>query len=141
VSVIDRAAGREIAAWKLDGAAENFPIALDEAHGKVLVVYRAPPTLAAFDMRTGSATRLPTCGDADDVFVDAKRGRLYVSCGEGAVAVIEPRGDGYAERGRLRTVSGARTTLFVPEFDRLFLAVRASGSEPAALWVLRPAEP
>jgi YVTN family beta-propeller protein len=96
------------------------------------------PTLAAFDIRTGSVTRLPTCGDADDVFVDAKRHHLYVSCGEGAVAVIEARGDGYAELGRVRTISGARTALFVPELDRLFLAVRASGNEPAALWVMRP---
>jgi DNA-binding beta-propeller fold protein YncE len=137
VSVIDRAAGREIAAWKLDGAAENFPTALDEVQGKLL---RTPPTLAAFDTRTGSVTRLPTCGDADDVFVDAKRHRLYVSCGEGAVAVIEASGDGYAELGRVRTVSGARTALFVPELDQLFLAVRANGYEPAALWVIRPAD-
>jgi DNA-binding beta-propeller fold protein YncE len=140
VSVIDRAAGREIAAWKLDGAAENFPTALDEVQGKLLVVYRTPPTLAAFDTRTGSVTRLPTCGDADDVFVDAKRHRLYVSCGEGAVAVIEASGDGYAELGRVRTISGARTALFAPELDQLFLAVRASGNEPAALWEMRPAE-
>jgi YVTN family beta-propeller protein len=140
VSVIDRAAGREIAAWKLNGAAENFPMALDEVQGRLLVVYRTPPTLAAFDIRTGSVTRLPTCGDADDVFVDPKRHHLYVSCGEGAVAVIEASGDGYAELGRVRTIAGARTALFVPELDRLFLAVRASGNEPAALWVIRPAE-
>jgi hypothetical protein len=141
VSVIDRAAGREIVAWKLDGAGENFAMALDEAQGKLLVVYRTPATLAAFDMRTGSVTRLPTCDDADDVFVDAKRRRIYASCGDGTVAIVEPRGDRYAELGRLRTVSGARTALFVPELDRLFLAARANGSEPAALWVVRPAEP
>ena len=141
VSVIDRVAGREIAAWKLDGVAENFPMALGEAQGKALVVYRSPPTLAAFDMRTGSVTRLSTCGDADDIFVDAKRHRIYISCGEGVVDIVEPRGDGYAELERIRTVSGARTALFVPEFDRLLLALRASGSEPAALWVMRPAEP
>jgi DNA-binding beta-propeller fold protein YncE len=140
VSVVDRTAAREIAAWKLDGAGENFPMALDEAQSKLLVVYRSPATLAAFDTRTGSAARLSTCGDADDVFVDAKRRRIYISCGEGAVAVVEPRGDGYAELGRVRTVSGARTALFVPELDRLYLAVRASGNEPAALWVMRPAE-
>ena len=26
-----------------------------------------------------------TCGDADDVFFDAKRRRVYVSCGDGTV--------------------------------------------------------
>jgi hypothetical protein len=36
------------------------------------------------------------------------------------------------------TVAGARTALFVPELDRLFLAVRANGGEPAAIWIFRP---
>jgi hypothetical protein len=40
---------------------------------------------------------------------------------------------------RIQTVSGARTSLFVPQLNRLFVAVRASGNERAALWVFRPA--
>jgi hypothetical protein len=40
---------------------------------------------------------------------------------------------------RVKTSSGARTSLFVPELDRLFVAARAgvSGSH-AAILVLRP---
>jgi hypothetical protein len=38
------------------------------------------------------------------------------------------------------TASGARTSLFVPELDRLFVAVRARSKEPAAIWVFRPAQ-
>jgi hypothetical protein len=37
------------------------------------------------------------------------------------------------------TVSGARTSLFVSELDRLYVAVRAQSNEPAAVWVFRPA--
>ncbi|MFX7082923.1 hypothetical protein ABTI41_20485, partial [Acinetobacter baumannii] len=81
-----------------------------------------------------------TCGDADDVFFDTKRHRLYISCGEGALDVFQRQGDGYREIGRTPTVSGARTSLWVPELDRLFLGVRASGREPAAVWVYRPAQ-
>ena len=48
-------------------------------------------------------------------------------------------GDWRFERtARVPTVSGARTSLFVPELDRLYLGVRASSSEPAAVWVFRP---
>jgi hypothetical protein len=54
------------------------------------------------------------------------------------VDVFEPRGDGYERLAQMPTVSGARTALFVPELDRLFVAVRASWSEPAAVWVFRP---
>jgi hypothetical protein len=47
-------------------------------------------------------------------------------------------GGRYASLGRIATLPGARTRLFIPEIDRLVVAARASGSEPAALWVLRP---
>jgi hypothetical protein len=80
-----------------------------------------------------------TCGDADDVFVDRKRRRVYVSCGQGVVDVLELVEAGYRRLARVPTVSGARTSLFVPELDRLFVAVRAGSNEPAAIWVFRPA--
>ena len=80
-----------------------------------------------------------TCGDADDVFVDRKRRRVYVSCGQGAVDVLESDEQGYRRLAHVPTIPGARTSLFVPELDRLFVAVRAESNEPAAIWVFRPA--
>jgi hypothetical protein len=89
-------------------------------------------------MRDGSpVASTDSCGDADDVFVDAKRRRVYVSCGDGHIDVFDAQ-DGYRRIAHIATVSGARTSLFVPEMDRLLLAVRASGGEPAAIWVYRP---
>jgi len=85
------------------------------------------------------AAKIDTCGDADDVFVDRKRHRIYVSCGEGVVDVLESGEAGYRRLARVSTAPGARTSLFVPELDRLFVAVRAVSSEPAAIWVFRPA--
>jgi hypothetical protein len=78
------------------------------------------------------------CGDADDVFVDAKRRRIYVSCGDGFLDVFEPHEAAYRRIGRIPTASGARTALYVPELDRLFLAVRATSRQPAEIWVYRP---
>jgi len=143
VAVVDRATKRQIAAWTLPGEAANFPMAFDGGGDRlrVLVVYRKPALLAAFDARDGAVVaRIPTCIDADDVFFDAKRRRIYVSCGEGALAVIQrEEGGAYREIGRIQTVPGARTSLFVPDLDRLFLAVRADRYEPASVWVFRPA--
>jgi hypothetical protein len=138
VAVVDRAASKQIGAWKMDEAAANFPMALDG--NRLVVAYRKPPLLGVFDTSSGKVvTRLPTCGDADDVFVDAGRKRIYVSCGEGALAVLQREGDDFRELGRIPTVSGARTSFWSPDLDRLFLAVRARGREPAAVWVYRPA--
>jgi hypothetical protein len=39
---------------------------------------------------------------------------------------------------RVNTVEGARTSLFVPEIDRLFVAARATPKAPASVWVFRP---
>jgi len=121
------------------GAGSNFPMAIDRDAHRVLVVSRSPPTLMALSSQDGRiVTKIETCGDADDVFVDAKRHRVYVSCGEGGVDVLEQREAEYRRLARVPTVSGARTSLFVPELDRLFVAVRSRSGEPAAIWVLRP---
>jgi DNA-binding beta-propeller fold protein YncE len=141
IAVVDRNAAKEIARWGLPDAGQNFPMALDAAGKRLFVVYRRPALLAVFDTGSGAVVaRLATCGDADDVFFDAKRQRAYVSCGDGALDVVEEHGGSYRELGRITTVSGARTSLWVSELDRLFLAVRARGSESAAIWVYRPAD-
>jgi len=139
IAIIDRAQGRQVAAWPVRDAAQNFPIAFDAAARRVLTVFRQPPRLAAYAEDGTALAKVATCGDADDVFVDARRGRVYVSCGEGAVDVFERRDAGYDRIGRIATMTGARTSLFVPELDRLYLAVRATAAAPAAIWVLRPA--
>jgi hypothetical protein len=139
ISVVDLATG-STGSLPVQGAGSNFPMAIDSGAHRVLVVFRSPPTLMALSSQDGHvAAKIETCGDADDVFVDRKRGRIYVSCGEGVVDVFAADAAGYRRLVRVPTVSGARTSLFVPELDRLFVAVRARGSEPAAIWVFRPA--
>jgi DNA-binding beta-propeller fold protein YncE len=121
------------------GAGSNFPMAIDRDAHRVLIVFRSPPTLMALSSRDGRIiTKIETCGDADDVFVDPKRHHVYVSCGEGVVDVLDQLEAEYRRLARVPTVSGARTSLFVPELDRLFVAVRARSGEPAAIWVFRP---
>jgi DNA-binding beta-propeller fold protein YncE len=122
------------------GAGSNFPMAIDRDAHRVLVVFRSPPTLMALSSQDGHVeAKIGTCGDADDLFVDAKRRRVYVSCGEGVVDVFDQAGEGYRRLARVPTVSGARSSLFVPELERLFVAVRARWNESAAIWAFRPA--
>jgi DNA-binding beta-propeller fold protein YncE len=139
ITVVDRSTGRQVVSWGLADAQANFPMALNEADGRLAVGYREPALLAVFDTGTGApVARLPACGDTDDVFLDRQRHRLYLSCGAGFIDVVQWRDDTYEELARIPTIPGARTALFVPERDRLYLAVRASGSEGAAVWVFRP---
>jgi DNA-binding beta-propeller fold protein YncE len=138
IAVIDRAAGKQVATWPTRDAHANFPMAL-EGDERVLSVFRRPPRLEAYATKDGSVVaNLEVCGDADDIFVDERRHRVYISCGEGNIDVLERRGDGYERIARVLTSAGARTSFFLPELDRLVLGVRAVGGEPASLWVFRP---
>jgi hypothetical protein len=141
IAIVDPTAGKQIATIAPSRAHANFPLAIDAAAGHILSVFRSPPRLMAFDAATGAPiAAIDVCGDADDVFVDAKRRRVYVSCGAGAIDILVPRDNGYERLAHIATAAGARTSLFVPELDRLYLAVRASlFGEPAAVWVYRPA--
>ncbi|HKF09093.1 MAG TPA: hypothetical protein VKB89_10295, partial [Xanthobacteraceae bacterium] len=95
--------------------------------------------LGVFAMPNGApVTNVDTCSDADDMFVDAKRNRVYVSCGDGFLDVFDAQAGAYQRLARIATVRGARTSLYVPELDRLFVAVRTTSEEPAAIWVFRP---
>ena len=139
IAVLDSGSGQQKALWRVKESGANFPMALDEDAQRVLVAFRAPGRLAAFSARDGeSVASVELCGDADDLFVDTKRSRIYVSCGEGFLDVFDARGADYRRLARLPTVRGARTSYYVPSIDRLFLAVRAASLEPAAVWVYRP---
>jgi len=139
IAVVDLTTRSQASAVPTGALRSNFPMAVDAATQRVLVVFRSPPRLFSFAVKDGAAAEVEVCGDSDDVFVDAKRRRVYVSCGEGFLDVFDARGTDYRRIGHLLTVSGARTSLLVSELDRLFVAVRASGKEPAGVWVFRPA--
>ena len=137
MAVVDLPARKAVAIWPASGASANFPMAIENDSSHVLAIFRNPPKVGVFDKRDGSLIRMvDTCGDADDLFVDSKRHRVYVSCGAGVIDIFDARS--YDRLARIPTASGARTSLFVPELDQLFVAVRAGGSSPAAIWVFRP---
>lgn len=138
VAVVDRAAARLLVRWPLP-VRGNFPMAYDAAASRLWIASRTPPALLALDSRSGGLLgRAATCGDADDIFLDARRARVYVICGEGAIEVVQRRDGDFASLERIPSEKGARTGLFVPELDRLLLAVRASDVAPAALRIYQP---
>jgi DNA-binding beta-propeller fold protein YncE len=135
VAVIDRDKGEVISTWKPDGASANFPMTLDEANHRLFIACRNPAKLVVLNTDSGdTVTTLDISGDADEVFYDAKRRRLYAICGEGYVDIIEQaNSDHYKRTERASTASGARTGLFVAERDDLFIAVPHRGTQAAEI--------
>ncbi len=140
VAVIDREKQRVIATWSMTGFQSNFPMALDEAHHRLFVGCRQPARLVVLDTAAGMRVAdLGISGDTDDLFHDARRKRLYVSCGEGFLDVIgQVDADHYGLLERIPTRSGARTSFLSTGLDGLFLAVPERGAQEAEIRVFQP---
>ena len=139
VEVVNREKGTVVATWPIKGASENFPMALDEAHHRLFVGTRSPARLLALDTETGeTVANLASVGDADDIFYDAKAKRIYVSGGAGAIRVFTQKdANHYEALGEVATAEGARTSLFVPESRRLYLAVPDYGAQQAEVRIYK----
>jgi hypothetical protein len=110
-------------------------MALDEANHRLFVGCRLPPKLVVLNTDSGDVvTKIDISGDTDDVFYDSKRHRIYAICGAGKIDVIEQTDPNtYKASAKINTADGARTGLFVPQRDVLFVAVPHRGSQQAEI--------
>ncbi len=131
IEVADLANNTVIAKWPVTSALKNFPMALDEAHHRLFIGCRAPARLLVLDTETGKQeASVEIVGDTDDLFYDAAKGRVYVIGGAGFVDVFEQKNpDQYNRIARIATAAGARTGLFVPDWEQLFVAVPHRGEQ------------
>src|SRR5438105_9938565 len=135
VAVVDRDKEQVITTWKTDLAFGNFPMAFDEANHRLFIGCRMPSKLVVLDTESGNVVAgIEISGDPDDVFYDSKRHRLYAICGAGKIDTIEQAdANTYKALTKTDTADGARTGLFVPERDTLFIAVPHRGSQQAEI--------
>jgi DNA-binding beta-propeller fold protein YncE len=143
VVVIDSESDRIISRFDVAPAGGNAAVAIDEPNHRLFIGCRKNPSLLVMDSDTGkivASVSIP--GDVDDLSFDAQRGRIYASCGEGAIAVVrQVDADRYESLGTIATVKRARTSIFNPETGQLYLAVpriaeRADQEQPE-VWVYR----
>lgn len=137
IALIDAPQLRVTSKWTHLGARANFPMAVELSSDRFFVACRRPAQLLELNQRSGSVTqRTNTVGDADDLFYDPARGRIYVIGGEGYVDVVEaPKNGKLHSIAHVSTSPGARTGLLVPAWDKLLVAAPHRGDEPARLLV------
>jgi DNA-binding beta-propeller fold protein YncE len=142
VLIVDRLKGAALSTITLKSAAGNFPMALDEAGHRLFVGTRKPARVVVLDPRDGQVMASFSCvGDADDLFYDAARRRLYVTGGDGFVDAFDAaEGGRYLQLAHVATAPGARTSLWVPQLRRLFVAAPKRGAEPAAIHIFEVPE-
>jgi DNA-binding beta-propeller fold protein YncE len=136
VAVVDRNAKKVVATYGTGSTADNYPMAFDEANGRIFVACRTPARLLVLDSSTGNKVAdLDTVGTADDLFYDAATHRIYVLGGGGfVVTYTQSDANRYLEISRIPT-AGGRTGLFIPQLKELLVAIPRKGNQDASVQV------
>jgi DNA-binding beta-propeller fold protein YncE len=131
VIAIDTEADKIIGRFSVAPAGVNASVAIDEPNHRLFIGCRKNPALVIMDSDTGKIlASVPIPGGVDDLSFDARRGRIYASCG-GAIAVIRQiDADRYEALATIPTVTGARTSIFSPDAGQLYLAVPRRADRP-----------
>ena len=131
IAVIDREKRAIIDKWPVAEAPWNYTLALDAVHHRLFVgsrmerTYFVPGKMLILDSETGKVIdKLEISGGADETFYDPVHRRIYVCGGDGFVDVIKQVDpDHYQSLGRVATGVLAKTSLWVPELNRRYVAV------------------
>ncbi len=122
VAVIDLAKGEVTKTFPLTLSDAGSPIAYDAGHRLLFVGCPKKPMVVVFDADGGKElTGVAIPGGVDDVQFDPESGRVYASCGDGALVAIGKQGDAYAVIAKLETPKFARTCAW--SAGKLYLGV------------------
>jgi WD40 repeat protein len=134
IGVIDLGTNQIIARWPLPDAHVAHAISLDEPNHRLFTATRKPAEFIVFDTNTGkTVTVLPCVGVNSDMSIDVARKRIYVT-GSESVSVFEQRdADHYQHIAEVPTAYRAKSSIFVPELKRLYVADSGKGKPEAKL--------
>ena len=144
LGVLDRKKREQVRTWAVAGVPGNVALALDETHHRLFAGSRMPPLLTVLDTETGKTiTQIEGVDGIDDLWYDAVRRRIYASGGRGfevgfAYVYQQRDADHYELIGKVSTSPGAGTSIWVPQFDRYYVAAPAHDKEDAAILVFQP---
>jgi DNA-binding beta-propeller fold protein YncE len=134
IGVIDLNTRQFVARWPLPDAHVAHAITLDEANHRLFTATRKPPQLIVFNTDSGKVvTSLPCVGVNSDMSLDVARKRIYVT-GSDTASVFEQRDkDHYEHIAEVPTAFRAKSSIFVPQLKRLYVADSGKGKPDAKL--------
>ncbi|MGN6180889.1 MAG: YncE family protein [Mucilaginibacter sp.] len=142
VGLVDLKSEKLAAEWKRILPRANFPMAYDAVQHRIMVGCRIPATLKVLDANTGKELFTSgMVGDVDDFYWDEKTKQLLISGGSGSVNIFKDIGHNkFKEVANIKTRSGARTSLWVPELRLFILAARSAEGHQAGLILYKMAD-
>jgi DNA-binding beta-propeller fold protein YncE len=137
VVVLDRKTHAQAAKWTIPGIQKNVALDLDEKDHRLFLGVRTPASVVVLDANSGAVVAsIPTVATLDGLSYDPATRRIYTTGGEGFVDVTQQfDADHYERIARIPTGPNARTSMFVPERRRLYVAVPRDMDRSAELRV------
>ena len=128
VGVVDLDTRKLITRWPVPNAQGADSLVLDEPNHRLFIATRKPAEFIAYDTDTGKVvTTLPTAEMNDDMWFDVARKRFYVTGTENTAVMEQRDADHYTRLTDVPTGYRAKTSIYVPELDRLYIAVSGKG--------------
>jgi len=128
VGVVDLETRKLIAKWPVPDAETGNALVLDEPNHRLFIATRKPAKFFVYDTDTGKVvTALPTAEMDDDMWFDVARKRIYVTGTETAAVMEQRDADHYSRLTDVPTGYRAKTSIYVPELNRLYIAVSGKG--------------
>lgn len=126
IAVVDLRTRQVIARWPLPEAHNLNGLAFDEANHRLFSATRNPPKFWVFDTITGQIVTTLTCTAYNDHMIfDPVRKRIYITGTETASVIEQRDADHYENIAEVPTGYRAKTSIFVPELNRIYIALSA----------------
>ncbi len=134
VGVVDLETRQLVAKWALPDAHVAHAIVLDEPDHRMFIATRKPARFIVLNSDTGKVvTSLPCVGVNSDMSFDVLRKRIYVTGSETASVFEQRDADHYEHIAEVPTAYRAKSSIFVPDLKRLYVAVSGKGKPDAKL--------
>ncbi len=135
VVVLDRKTHAQVAKWTIPGIQKNVALDLDAKNHRLFLGVRIPASVVVLDSNSGAVVAsIPTVATLDGLSYDPATRRIYTTGGEGFLDVTQQiDADHYERIARIPTGPNARTSTFVPEWRRLYVALPRDKERSAEL--------
>jgi DNA-binding beta-propeller fold protein YncE len=134
VGIVDLGTRQLVARWPVPDAKVENSMVLDEPNHRLFIATREPPKFIVFNTDTSKVvTTLPCSGFNDDMWFDRARKLIYATGSETATVIRQSDANHYEHVAEVPTGYRAKTSLFVPELKRLYVAVSGKFKPDAKL--------